>query len=132
MPSLKAADILLFSTFQYRISALISHWSKCILWSLFLSVNINCLHLNHGKWKCFQFLVMCSSLHTLISMAKLVWMTEGSCCGNVLLLAGHYKTWGLILGHTLASSQQLNQANNDLLHEKENVTKSFTVLITQP
>lgn len=35
------------------------------------------------------------------------------------------------MGHTLASSQQLGQANNDLLHEKESVTKSFTVLITK-
>lgn len=36
------------------------------------------------------------------------------------------------MGHILASSQQLDQVSNDLLNEKENVTKSFTVLITKP
>lgn len=36
------------------------------------------------------------------------------------------------MAHTLASSQQLDQANNDLVKQKENVTKSFTILITKP
>lgn len=130
-PAFKAADIFLFNSFHFRISALISHCSKCVLWSLCLSVNINWLHLNHGKWKCFQLLAKCPSLHALISMAQLVLITEGRCCGNVLFLADHEKDRGVIMDHTSASSQQLHQANNDLLNEKENVTKSFSVLITK-
>lgn len=35
------------------------------------------------------------------------------------------------MAHTLASSQQLDQDNNDLVNEKENVTKSFTFLISK-
>lgn len=74
---------------------------------------------------------MYRSLHgqipLLTSMAKFVLMAEGRCCGNLLPLADHNKDWGLIMGHTLVSSQQLDQANYDLLNEKENVTKSFKI-----
>lgn len=76
-------------------------------------------------------LAKCPSLHALISIAQLVLITEGRFCGNILFLADHEKDRGVIMDHTSASSQQLHQANNDLLNEKENVTKSFSVLITK-